>query len=420
MKILWFANTPCSATEKLGVNINSGGWLKSLENELKKVPELKIAICFYSYQYIKPFIYKGTQFYPVQRKGKKNKISRLIKRIFFTQNNDGHEVKELLNIIKEFNPDIIHVHGTEENFGLVQFYTKIPIVISIQGILNPIAEKYFSGIPYGIASRFENVILKLLASGFRQSYKLLEKNAKREKRILKESKHLIGRTDWDRRVTRILAPRSIYYSGNEILRSLFYKNVWGKEQFSDTLQLVTISGNAFYKGFEMIVNTTQILKEYTDLKFVWKVIGLNESNSIVNLIKKWKNVDFQSLNIELMGSKSENEIVAILLDSDIYCQISHIENSPNSLCEAMLLGMPIIATDAGGTSSLIKDQKEGILIQDGDSYSFAGAIIELFTNFKMASEYSKVARKCSLQRHNRTFVKDEYLKTYNEIIENIK
>lgn len=420
MKILWFANTPCSAVEKLGLNISAGGWLKSLETELNKAPEVELAICFYSYQGIEPFIYNGTRFYPVHRIGKKNKFTRLIKRILPFQNNDEQEVNVLLKVIEIFTPDIIHIHGTEDNFGLVQFYTKIPIVISIQGILNPIAEKYFSGIPYGIASRFESVILKLLVLGFRQSYKLLEKNAKREKKILKESKHLIGRTDWDRRVTRILAPKSNYYDGNEILRSLFYKNVWGKKQFSDTLQLVTTSSNAFYKGFEMIVNTTQILKKNTDFKFVWKVIGLNENNSIVKLVKKWKNVDFQSLNIELLGSKNENEIVDILLDSDIYCQISHIENSPNSLCEAMLLGMPVIATLAGGTSSLMKDQKDGILIQDGDSYSFAGAIIELSTNFKMASEYGKVARKCSLQRHNNTFVKETYLKTYKIIIEEHK
>lgn len=40
---------------------------------------------------------------------------------------------------------------------------------------------------------------------------------------------------------------------------------------------------------------------------------------------------------------------------------SHIENSPNNLCEAMILGMPCIATDAGGTSTLLSNMKDGLL-----------------------------------------------------------
>ena len=77
----------------------------------------------------------------------------------------------------------------------------------------------------------------------------------------------------------------------------------------------------------------------------------------------------------------------------IYIAISHIENSPNSLCEALILGAPCIATNAGGTSSLIEDGNNGILIQDGDAYSMAGAIIELTENYNIAIDYGNSARK---------------------------
>ena len=417
MKILWFANTPCSAVEKFGGNLNSGGWLRSLEEGLNKVPEIELAICFYTYKNIESFKYNGTQFYPVLKKGKKNKIRRLIKRIIPSSKSDKPEVQELLKVIHLFQPDLIHVHGTEDNFGLVQFNTNIPVLISIQGILNPYSEKYFSGIPFHIASNLEGIILKVFSSGFGSIYNQFKRKAQREQKILSGARYIIGRTDWDRRVVSILSPKSKYFIGNEMLRSGFYENQWNKKQFGDTLQIVTISGDAMYKGFEAIVNSAKILKENTMLKFKWKVIGLKENSNIVNIVMKWKRTTLQNLEIELLGSKNENEIVEILLDSDIYCQTSHIENSGNSLCEAMILGMPIIATFAGGTSSLLKDKEEGILIQDGDSFSLAGSIKELSDDFSIALSYGKAARMKALIRHEKNNIREEYLKIYRKLAE---
>jgi glycosyltransferase involved in cell wall biosynthesis len=97
---------------------------------------------------------------------------------------------------------------------------------------------------------------------------------------------------------------------------------------------------------------------------------------------------------------------------------SYIENSPNNLCEAMILGMPCVATFAGGTGSLLKDGEEGILIQDGDPYVLAGAILELKNYPEKAVEMSQKARASALKRHNVESVTEQYLNIYREIIEN--
>ena len=54
----------------------------------------------------------------------------------------------------------------------------------------------------------------------------MSKMAKIESFYLKNSKNIIGRTDWDRQITRILAPKSNYFVGNEILRDNFYEEKW--------------------------------------------------------------------------------------------------------------------------------------------------------------------------------------------------
>lgn len=61
IKVLWYTNTPCPASDKLGMNLHSGGWLRSLEDELHKVQEIELAICFYTYKNIQPFKFNCTQ-----------------------------------------------------------------------------------------------------------------------------------------------------------------------------------------------------------------------------------------------------------------------------------------------------------------------------------------------------------------------
>jgi glycosyltransferase involved in cell wall biosynthesis len=416
MKVLWFTNTPCSAVEKLGMKINSGGWLMSLEEELNKIPEVDLAICFYINQDLEPFKYKGTQFYPVLRHSTNSKLGRYFSRLLYqNRNKDDKEILKLVSIISIFNPDIIHIHGTEENFGFVHYHTDIPIIFSLQGILSPYAEKYFAGIPFRIATKFEGLIPKILAKGLKRTYKQFTKNSECEQRIMQDSRFIIGRTDWDHHVSKILATRSQYFYCSEILRTTFYENEWRKEKFNERIQMVTIIDDVLYKGFETIVNIAKLLTQRTNFSFTWKVIGLSTISKSVKIVQKWKNLDFKSINIELMGSKNQNEVIAILLKSDVYCHLSHIENSSNSISEAMILGMPVIATFAGGTSSLLEDKKEGLLVQEGEYYSIAGAIIELTSNFSLAAKYGSEARKRALVRHDKKRIIIDLLVVYDLI-----
>ncbi len=419
MRVLWFTNTPCSAIDKIGTNIHSGGWLKSLEEELRKEQDLILAISFYSKVYFEKFEFNGTKYFPIFKRGRKSKISRFLNRLFVAKDGDLNDVKELIKVIDQFKPTLIHIHGTEDNFGLIQSFTKIPIVISCQGILNSISDKFFSGIPGRIAEQNESIFKRMALASVKHIFKRLRENALRERKILANAEYIIGRTDYDRHITNILAPKSKYYTGNEILRSGFYLKVWKKDQFSKEIVIVTTSGVGLFKGFESVVEIAKILKEIDSFKFIWKVIGLSEKSNIVKIVKNWKGYDFDSINIQLLNYQKEETLINLLLESDIYCQTSHIENSSNSLCEAMILGMPIIASFAGGTNSLLKDGEEGILIQDGDSYSFAGAIVELSSNFKIAKKYGEAARIRALNRHNKESIKKEYLEIYQDISDKI-
>jgi glycosyltransferase involved in cell wall biosynthesis len=418
MKILWFTNTPCSASEELNPNNKGGGWLSSLEKELVKKEEISLYVAFYYSKSIEPFLFGNTQYFPILRKNSGSKIERYCARLLRLENNDKREIKLLLSVIDKINPDLIHIHGTEENFGLIQKYISIPVVLSIQGILNPCTEKFYSGVPSIIANKYESWKSKLLLKSAKFKYNNFKKRCNREREILNISKYIIGRTDWDKKVTKALAPTSKYFICNEVLRSSFYDVEWRKIRFNDKIRIVTVSSDCLYKGFETIVKTAKILTLYHNLNFEWLVIGLQKKSEIVILTKNWLKINLDDYSIKLLGKKNEDEIAELLLSADIYCQVSHIENSPNSLCESLIIGVPTIASFAGGTRSLFSDTNNNMLVQDGDSYAFSGAILELVNDFSKAKELGRNSREIAIKRHDKRCIVSNLVEIYKSIIGN--
>jgi len=169
-----------------------------------------------------------------------------------------------------------------------------------------------------------------------------------------------------------------------------------------------------YKGLESVLKTAAVLTAH-NFNFQWLVIGQTESGKYPQMVQRWIKKDYSQNGVVFMGSKTESELVEILCEADIYCQVSHIENSPNSLCEAMLLGMPVVATFAGGTDSMLESGSQGMLVQDGDSYSLAGAITELAEDFEKSRQYGQNARKAALERHDPKKVANEIIDVYKAI-----
>lgn len=416
MKVLWFTLTPCGAGKKLTPENFIAGWLASLEQQIKLDKGIDLHVCFYYNGEIESFVHESVTYHPIKRGRGKLKVNKFIDRLsLFNSQRDKPYIAKLTDVVEKVKPDVIHVHGCEENFGLVQDFTNIPLVISIQSLLNPYVEKFFSGIPLSIASKHEKLKSKLLFDSAKNQFYLFSMWANREKKILKPAKFIIGRTNWDKRITRILAPNSRYYIGNEIMRDAFYEKKWSKTIFDEKISLVSTISGGLYKGLESVLKVASILSEYK-FNFEWLIIGQLEHDDYPCMIKNWLDKDFIKTNVKLLGKKSEIEVADILCQSDIYCQVSHIENSPNSVCEAMLLGLPIVATFAGGTDSIIQNSVEGILVQDGDSLSMAGAVIEMAKNFDKSKSYGDHARKTALIRHNREKVAHEIIDVYKNIL----
>jgi len=409
LKVLWFSLSPGLSSAHLNNDYKGCGWIKALEKNIQDKVELSIV--FYHDTFVEPFTLGPTRYFPVNRY-KHGKLTK-IKRRLLNGIEDERDVETFAEIVKKVNPDLIHIHGTEGPFGLVQKLVNIPAVVSIQGTITVYRYKYFSTISHLDALRFSKLKDILLSRSFVNVYKQFAKMAAREQEIYAHSKHFIGRTAWDRRVTSVLAPGAKYYHNDEILQDPFYKHRWSNK-LNAKLILFTTNGPNIYKGIETLVDCAHLLDK-VKIDYEWQVAGLHKNDEVVKIAAKsiGKAV---SNNINFLGKLDDAQLAQALLKANIYVAVSHIENSPNSLCEAQILGVPCIATHAGGTNSLLEDGEDGILIQDGDPYSMAGAIIEMKNNFDKAIVYGENGRKKALKRHDPEKITNDLLGIYNNIL----
>jgi glycosyltransferase involved in cell wall biosynthesis len=411
MRVLWFANTPGLSASYLKISLAAGGWISSLQQVVEGVERCQLGFVFYAEKVMEPFEYGRTWYFPVQPLGS-SKRKRLVNRVRGLAETDEN-LPAFLRAIELFRPDIIHVHGTEFPFGLIlRKVGDIPVVVSIQGNLTAYHEKYFSGLE-----------MPGLWKGWRTGYpfygadhKIWRKRMVIEKEILGRARFIFGRTDWDRRIALVLAPQAEYFHVDEVIRPGFYELEW-KGKRGAVPVFFTTSSPSIYKGFETIIDTARVMVGKGFI-FEWVVAGLKDDDPLVRLTCKARKVgDLAALNIRLLGRLQEEAVAGRLLSCDVYVQVSHIENSPNSVCEAMLAGVPVIASFAGGTGSLIRDGEQGVLVQDGDPYVLAGAMEEAASQPERYAAMAAEGRKVAQRRHDPSAIVTAMLDRYREIIQ---
>lgn len=417
MRILFFSNiaiTPETLTGKSG-----GGWIAALLSEMEDSSN-KIAVghfgfkeskeCFGNITVYNMTVYKGNWFKRcIYHALRMTLISPLL-----TFNDTQHESqswsffeKKMLDVINDFNPDIIHVFGSESYYGLVASLTTAPVVLHIQGFLNPCKNAY---LPPFISWMPHNCILhphKWLKNIVTR--RTLIKDSFREREILSRVKFFIGRTEWDRRVLYCFNPKAKYFYGGEILRGIFYQP--SERIIPDSLVIISIISKPSYKGIDMILKTAYVLKNYLQLEFSWKVFGAPNMDVI-----SMTSIKPKSVNVETCGRVSSDILHKELLNSTCFFHPSYIDNSPNSLCEAQILGVTSIACNVGGISSLIEDGQTGFLVPANDPYQAAYLISKIFKDKHLNETIGLNSQIEASKRHSKENILNQISVIYNAVL----
>lgn len=418
MRILWFSNTPSLAAKMVSKNTAGGSWIESLEKELTTFSNIELGIAFKKLvDTPKEIAVEGSNTryfmvpqYPI------SKIGQWSSR-FFAKPFSKKSLPHYLKVVEDFKPDVILFFGTEFDYPLIIPEINVPSIIWFQGNLTVYNEMYENGIQISNTFRFESIKRLLKSYTMHHEHNLFLRAVEREKKIFSFTENFIGRTAWDRRVVRIMAPHAKYFHSEEALREPFWNHKWSGNKNEDKHIVTTVIRGLLYKGLETIYKTAILLEATLEKDFEWHVIGITEGSVYVNTAKKVAKYDDSiRSNVKLLGSKFGDELVEKLTNADVYVHPSHIENSSNAVQEAMLLGMPIVATNVGGTPSLFTDNKEGLLVQSKDPYAMAGAILELLESPQKAKTMGNNARTLGLKRNDNKEICKALLETFSTVI----
>ena len=119
-----------------------------------------------------------------------------------------------------------------------------------------------------------------------------------------------------------------------------------------------------------------------------------------------------------MGGLSKSQVFTCLNQADIFVLNSSYEGLPHVILEAMTVGIPIIATDAGGTKEVVNNEKTGLLIPVGDSEALQIAINRLLSDPELVQNLVLNAKKYSESSFSYSAMMEGLEKTLFSIITN--
>lgn len=414
MKILWLGGIvlPRIAERENFPLVHANGWLIKLSETLGKQNDLEL---FYVFDSDRPLQGENEFYKYFGLKCDKSSYER------FGQ----AYIQQAVALLMQVQPDIIHIWGTEgsHTLGMVEACETVGmldrVVISIQGLVSKYAMHYCAYLPERAVHGFS--IKDILKGDVVKQRKVFEIRGELEVEALKRVRHVIGRTDWDRASVWDANPHAQYHFNNETLREEFYEGCWSHDA-CEKYSIFCSQAHYPIKGVHLIIEALERIKrEYPQVHLY---IGGKDYLSI----PRWKLGCYDKYLIELIdrlglrenitftGFLNAEQMKVRYLRSNVFVSASSIENSPNSVGEAMLLGLPVVSSRVGGVHNMLKHGEDGYLYPADEPYMLAYYVCKIFEDEKNAKTMAMQAREHAKKTHDEQTNIEELLNIYKGII----
>lgn len=414
MKVLWLCNIlPAFAARALELPVpNVGGWLDGIYGGIHSTIELCVCCP-----------YDGTA--PLQRD------ADAVSCYLFPQGKDISWMQSYFSkLLGRIAPSVIHIFGTElpHSYAMLRACEDAGLadraVVSIQGLVSVCAEyHYYANLPRKLLNRrtagewLKHGSLETRCDNFRR-------RGVWEQKALAIARHVIGRTQWDLACTRQANPNRKYHFCNESLRDSFYKAEWSLKH-CEKYSLFVSQCNYPLKGFHHALKALAILsREYPDAQLyttgrdplakaplLQKLRYSSYERYLAKLIREYG----LEGRVHFLGNLNEKEMCAQFLRTHVFVSPSSVENSPNSVGEAMLLGVPVVASHVGGVKDMLCDGKEGFLYPADAPYMLAHYVGRLFAEEDLALQFSQSSRLRGAKLFDRKKNAQTLLEIYREM-----
>ena len=289
--------------------------------------------------------------------------------------------------------DLIHVHGSEYQLHAAAVGLTTPVVLSVQGIV----WEYLKVLPTAEPTRR---FLWLLASYY-------------ELRYLPRLRNVLCRTTWDTAQSRRHSPGCQVYHNWEMLRPLFYKLDALAAPKPARPHLLFLGGTQVLKGYREALEAFNLIRQQIPAKLI--LVGQTQPEVVQRYIKRRRLTAIGPDDLELRGMQSTAQLQPLLLQAQCLLHPSYIDNSPNSVCEAQLIGLPVVATLVGGVGSLIEHERTGLAARL-DPRDLAAQVLRLCRDEPLRQRIAQEARRVARVRHDPATITQRTIDTYRSIL----
>lgn len=345
------------------------------------------------------------------------------------ENYDASLEDRLKEILADFKPDVIHVFGTEYPHAKALLRVApdpSKVLIGIQGVMGPITEAYYASLPKCVIRRktFRDLLKR---DNLEKQKKKMLLRAQNEAEVLKLAYHVAGRTDFDHTETQKINQDLTYHYLGENLRDTFYIP---SERCEEKGRIFLSQANYPLKGGHFAIAAMKaVVNKHPEAMLYIGGDSIKTADGIMNRIKRGSYASYLRYlirknglkeHVVFLGMLSREEMKAEYLKAQVTLCVSSMENSPNSIGEAMLLRTTVIASRVGGVGSVISE-KEGVMLppltMEASSLKLlSDAILSVLDGEIDTAALTENAYARALKQYDRDLNRDTLVRIYKEIM----
>ena len=413
MTVFWLLNfLPPPMARALDLPVQaSGSWVMALQQALEEQP-VRLILCAYS---------------PAVSETQRREIGGVV--YLALPAAGGKEALQAALAAEQ--PDLLQIFGTENDHAVwaLESFAPQKTLLYIQGLAGPCGEHMADGLPPRFLRRQrmkERLAARTGGATVRQLREGLLEKGEAEKKAFLLAQNLLGRTEWDKAFTASVNPQARYYKLNEILRAPFYSGGWQRDPLRRPRIFVS-QGNTPLKGLHRVIEALPaIAARYPDVQVDVAGWPPPRKGALLQPVMNWL-AEYPGYldqlarrlgvadRIRYTGVLNAEAMKTCFLQSSVFLLPSSLENSPNSLGEAMLLGMPCAAANVGGVPSMMEDKKEGLLFDPARPDQMTQAVLALLDDPAGAEAMGKAARARAMADHDPKAIAAAQMALYNQL-----
>ncbi len=318
--------------------------------------------------------------------------------------------QQIIQIIKNFEPHIVHTHASKAGIlgRLAAHKLKVPVIVHT--FHGHVFDAYFNKINSNVFIQLERYMARktdaIITLSKNQEHDIVEKY-----RICQRNKSYIIPLGFE---------LSKFRQDNENKRKIFRQ----KYKVSDDEIAIGIIGRLVpVKNHKLFIKAIEFLYKNSEKKIKAFIVGDGESRKEIKQLLIKKNIPYSDSNFNnatVILTSWQKDVDIICAGLDIVALTSLNEGTPVSLIEAQAAGKPIVSTNVGGVSNTVLENKTALLSNINDDNDFINKLKLLTENDNLRDSFSKDGWYFVSEKYNYQRMIDEMKQLYLSLLKKKK